>query len=314
MDNFGEMTETFNSAKALRIHKYPDLLSESNIACQEFASYLDSLKQDGFVILEDFFPSEAISEIRATMDLCIRQGRNISTPKRLVGAEAWDPDARNTHLSPYDLAAGPDQYRSSVNYVDIKDPLINIPQLIEIVFHDTILNIAAAYLECFPALGFIKMRRSFSNALQEYDTNLFHFDGNSLKVFKAFVYLNNVDPEGGPTTFIRGSHENRFPGWDIADRYSYDQISLIYGEDKIEHLTAKAGDLVLADASGCHRGTKPVARDRDIIILNYVLHPEYSFVDGILTNVGGSKSKITKSDYDSLSERHAAAADLLEVV
>ena len=208
-----------------------------------------------------------------------------------------------------------DHYRKLINYIDIKEPFVNIPATLEIAFNDTILEIAERYLETFPGVGYIKMRRSLVNSLGDFDTTYFHFDGNSVRTLKAFVYLHDVDEQGGPTTYVPGTHVNRFPGWGFDGpvktvsgipgwgfdgRYSYDQIASIYGEKNITYLTAKAGDVVLGDPGGCHRGTKPIAADRDIIIINYVIHPEYGFVDGGLTMEGAATVQITQKDYVGL--------------
>ena len=72
--------------------------------------------------------------------------------------------------------------------------------------------------------------------------------------------------------------------------------------------------MILGDSTGCHRGTKPVTTDRDIVIINYGLHPEYGFVGGVLTMDGVPKAKIARSDLNSLAEGKVAAADFLEVV
>ena len=309
-----ELTRTFNEAKATRNERYSGRWTDVDDSSAEVDAAVASLNKDGFAFLNDLLPIEQIKEIRATMESFISSGINISRPRKVVESGDWSPDTQNVYLSPDELAMGPDHYRKLINYIDIKEPFVNIPATLQIALNDTILGAAESYLGAFPGIGYVKMRRSLVNTLGDFDTTFFHFDGNSMKILKAFVYLNDVDEKGGPTTYARGSHTNRFPGWSFEGRYNYDQVSSAYGEENIIFMTAKAGDVVLGDPTGCHRGTKPIATDRDIIIINYVLHPEYGFVDGVLTMDGAAKSQITRSEYGSLSEKQAAAADFLEVI
>jgi hypothetical protein len=317
------MTHTFNEAQAKRNKEYAGRWAPANHGSVDLDAALVSLNKDGFVYLKNLLPVELVSEIRAKMASSISNRINVSQPKKVVESSAWSPlvtsgyggeDTQSVRLSEEEFAMGPDHYRKLINYIDIKEPFVNIPETLEIAFNDTILEMAERYLEAFPGVGYIKMRRSLVNSLGDFDTTYFHFDGNSVRTLKAFVYLHDVDEQGGPTTYVPGSHVNRFPGWGFDGRYSYDQIASIYGEKNITYLTAKAGDVVLGDPGGCHRGTKPIAADRDIIIINYGIHPEYGFVGGDLTMEGAATVQIAKKDYDALSEKHAAAADFLDVL
>ena len=317
------MTRTYNEAQGKRNERYAGRWAPANHGSVDLDAAVASINKDGFVYLKNLLPVELVSEIRAKMDSFISNGINLSPPKKVTESGSWSPaatagygseDTKSVRLSDEEFAMGSDHYRKLINYIDIKEPFVNIPATLQIAFNDTIMEIAERYLKTFPGVGYIKMRRSLVNSLGDFDTTYFHFDGNSVRTLKAFVYLHDVDEQGGPTTYVPGTHVNRFPGWGFDGRYNYDQIASIYGEKNITYLTAKAGDVVLGDPGGCHRGTKPIAADRDIIIINYVIHPEYGFVGGALTMEGAATVQVTQKDYDALSEKQSAAADFLEVV
>jgi hypothetical protein len=81
--------------------------------------------------------------------------------------------------------------------------------------------------------------------------------------FKAMLYLSDVTMDNGPFQFFRGSHRRFYKlrnylfdlsqGFSDIVRYSDEHVSKLPQEDLITG-TAKAGDLVLFNSSGVHRG------------------------------------------------------------
>jgi hypothetical protein len=172
-----------------------------------------------------------------------------------------------------DLAAMP--VRSAG--VSIADPLVNLPDALALALDRELIGRAAAYYGCLPLLTFCKVRRTFANALPATDTQLWHADGGSLRIFKALVYLNDVEPGGGPFCYVAGSHVRRFDGWLDRDRFDEAEMRARYGDAAVLRLHARAGDVVFAEATGFHCGEKPTVTDRRIMIVNFCLHPEYGF-------------------------------------
>ena len=64
--------------------------------------------------------------------------------------------------------------------------------------------------------------------------------------------------------------------------------------------------MIIADTTGFHRGTKVRSRDRSMLTVNYVIHPE----DWGAT----ARFKLARADFNRLSEKQKAAADFLELV
>ncbi len=70
-------------------------------------------------------------------------------------------------------------------------------------------------------------------------------------------------------------------------------------------LTAKLGDIVVADTTGCHRGTKVVSDNRSMLRVNYVVHPEFA---------GSSPpQRIALGGMTSMSDLQVRALDFLDV-
>ena len=190
--------------------------------------------------------------------------------------------------------------------MNVADPLVAVPGLVDIALDPLLLDLAGAYLGCPPLLGFVKLTRSLVNGLRPFDTEEFHVDGNSTSLVKAFVHLHDTDIGAGPHQFVRASHRERIDGWDVSARASEELIERRYGRDRIVVHGARAGDVVLEDTAGFHRRMKATDRDRTVLILNYVVHDEYGG--------GGARTKARVADLARLDARQRSAAELLEPV
>ena len=198
------------------------------------------------------------------------------------------------------------------HYAMIADPLINVPEILEIAFSDHILDFAEQYFECYPALGTFNLRRTFLNNLPPKSTQFFHCDRNSIKFFKFFIYLNDVQSaEDGPLTIVEGSNLKRPVNCFNQHRWQDNEIHNIYGKENFRYLTASKGDLIAGTTTCFHKGNKPTSKERTMLTLNYVVHPELA---------GGRPGeyekffKIKQEQYDSLTFRKKRAADFLEKI
>ena len=160
-------------------------------------------------------------------------------------------------------------------FLSIPEPLYNIPTISDIIFDDKLTNIAKSFFRCVPAIGTLNLRKSFSNNLSNNNTTLYHVDPNSPYFFKAFIYLKDVElPEDGPFTYVEGSVNKKPDNLLSKYRWPDKEIEDFYGRDKIKHLTAKKGDLVIAMTTGFHKGQKCRRRDRELLTIDYVCHPD----------------------------------------
>lgn len=202
------------------------------------------------------------------------------------------------------MAQGQAVFRERTNRVTVVDPLVTMPELLPIVLDERFIDIAAGYLRSVPAVGSVTLRKSFVNDLPVFDTLYFHVDPNSVHFLKVFVYLHDVGPQGGPFTYVRGSHRERFRGWSTRRRWSEQEILAHYPAERIVAMTARAGDVVMADTTGFHRGTKPEAADRCMLTISYVLEPEY----------GGRypRNAVRARDLERLTGKQRVAAALLD--
>ena len=164
--------------------------------------------------------------------------------------------------------------------------------LAELANHPDVLARVGAYLDAPPTIQHYELWWSFANREQAMGPQLFHVDQACYKFVKLFVYLTDVDEHAGPHVYIPGSASQAFlderilameqlkPGLGkIAKRMlgnvraSDRDIETIFGAERLETITGRAGDAFLVDTSGFHRGLLPSKNNRLIFQALYTLLP-----------------------------------------
>jgi len=198
------------------------------------------------------------------------------------------------------------------NMAFINQPILNIPNLYKIMFDEKIIDIVTAYFDCVPALTSVAVRKSFTSDAAPVNNQLFHRDYNSLvKLLKIVIYLNDVDINGGPFTYIEDSHKKIFNNWWHYHYIQDEVMKTIYGEDKIKHLTANFGDLLMADTRGFHKGLKPKTSERYAMHMCFLIHPELTGPGHQQETPPDKGFQIRKEDYESLPDNVKPVADYL---
>ena len=198
------------------------------------------------------------------------------------------------------------------NMVFINHPLYYIPDLYKIAFDERIVNIAAGYFDCIPALSSIAVRKSFVTDGPAISNQQYHRDYNSLvKQIKFVVYLHDVNEDGGPFTYVDGSNAKMWQNWWYHHYPSDEMMENIYGKDKIVPITANFGDLLMANTRGMHKGMKPKKHERTAIHICYMIHPELGGPGHQQETPFANGSKMRKEDFDNLPDWKKPAADFL---
>ncbi len=299
-------TSLFERARQERRDRNADLTALLDRVAVTQAATLGRLQRDGFAFLPGHVPSDTARAIERQVDGFCATGEHLQRPARVAGLSDEADYREASRLTDAELALGVDHYRQLTSAVNVADPLMSVPGVLGIALDPRLLDLAGAYLGCPPLLGYVKLTRSLVNGLRPFDTEEFHVDGNSTRLVKAFVHVHDTDMGAGPHQFVRASHRERIEGWDASARASEDLIERRYGRERMVIHGARAGDVVLEDTSGFHRRMKASARDRTLLILNYVVHDEYGG--------GGARARVRASDLARLDARQRSAAELLEPI
>ena len=243
----------------------------------QYSDKIAEMKTNGFVKFEQVIDHDILDSINDKVSFCIKNQTNLK---------------------------GFDEH-----YATVADPFLVSNETQKLAFSELLVGYATEFFECMPAIGTFNLRRSFLNNLPPKTTQLFHRDKNSVKFFKFFIYLNDVNsPEDGPLTIVRDSWNKMPTNHQYKHRWSEEEIKNTYGEDSIMYLTAKKGDLVTGFTTSFHRGTKPVRKERTMLTLNYVIHPE------LLAGQPKTQAelfKIKQEQYDNLPDHKKPVADFL---
>lgn len=241
------------------------------------------IKEKGYIVLKNFFNKKILEKLNNETQFLIKEGICL---KPLAGS----------------LVGKEEEIKKSCLWSTIQDPQYNIESFFDVAFHDDLITLAAHYFECLPTFGTCNLRKSYVNDLKEDHTQIYHQDPNSPNFIKMFFYLNDVDDKGGPFCIVEGSHKNKFEGCYNKYRWETNEINKIYGKDKIKYLTANVGDLIIANTTCFHRGTKPYSVDRTMLTLNWGIHPE---------DFKSPNSKIQKEKYENLPNWKKPITDYL---
>jgi hypothetical protein len=254
---------------------------------------LKILKRNGFCILRGVFSKDYINNINLDFQNQIKILKNISIPRDLRNKKNNIEEIYLPKLPKKLFNLGENIFRNFTDSIKVKDPLINLPKILEIALNERIISICSNYFGIKPNLTFLKCVKTYSNNLDSHDTQHYHIDENAVKLLKVFVYLNDVEStKDGPFQYVKKSFLNIKKQWGLNARWDEKYLSLIYKKKDFVPILAKKGDVIIANTVAFHKGIKPTKKDRNIIILNYGLHMDYTF-----NNKQDLKAKILKKDY-----------------
>src|SRR5262249_18513531 len=104
--------------------------------------------------------------------------------------------------------------------------------------------------------------KSSSALAQQY-----HFDMDTVKFIKYFIYLTDVGPGDGPHCFVRRSHLRR-PKELLRDgRFQDEEINQSYDRSDVLEFTAPKGTIIAEDTRGLHKAKMPTDGNRLILQL-----------------------------------------------
>lgn len=152
------------------------------------------------------------------------------------------------------------------------DILVNSEVVNEVLIRNCRLqSLARRYLNAEPVCDLVAAWRSFPTD-NKLDLNaaaqMWHFDLDSTRWIKIFIYLTDVSFENGPHQMIAKTH-NILPLWIWRDgRFKNWQLSRKLVSNT-KTVVGKAGTIVAVDTRALHRGLPLVSGYRDIIQVQF---------------------------------------------
>ncbi|HTW24421.1 MAG TPA: phytanoyl-CoA dioxygenase family protein [Candidatus Baltobacteraceae bacterium] len=262
---------------------------------------VESLRHSGYCLSARFFPAELVDRIHAKADAMFRN-LQIDFTRAYSVQSGERTDLRN--LSYEELAA-------TEKMIAVADPLLHIPELLQVAFHESILKIAANFLGCIPPLYRVMVVRDFPHNRPLHSSN-FHKDNDESDSMQIFIYLVDIDDQHGPLIYVPGSNHydvrscrprlSRDLGIDANDgRLSDAEVERVYPRTGWAVLRTDRGSVAAIHGNGIHKGPAwkqpgaPMNQPRTAIRLDLHGHKV-----GIARD--GKENRIRHADFEKLSE------------
>jgi hypothetical protein len=199
-----------------------------------------------------------------------------ATASRIAG-EVWDEDANRPRSNRHDrkgdrTGLGPEERK---DFLQVLTPRSFAPDSVYLRYalQPPFIAIANAYLGLKARLRAVHLWLNFPTNGDAASTQLWHRDGDDFMNLKIFTYLTDVGNQNGPFGFIPrtqplGSRRIR-PDGSEHGRTNDEQMRRAVDESNWKICTGSAGSVIYADTCGYHKGVKPVAGRRLMLMVHY---------------------------------------------
>ncbi|MDP3764348.1 MAG: phytanoyl-CoA dioxygenase family protein [bacterium] len=150
-------------------------------------------------------------------------------------------------------------------------PLINLDNpFVALALDSRILEIVNSYLGLFSKFRIFTLNVTVpvGVGIEAIKSQRWHRDPEDKKMCKVFLYLNDVDEQAGPFTYVIGSQHggpwrNIFPQRPPKGFYPpAGSVERKIPKENVKTITGKAGTLVFCDTSGLHKGGLATTKER----------------------------------------------------
>jgi hypothetical protein len=277
--------------------QHRDLFGMNEVERQQ----VESLRSHGYALLQAFFPSSLMGRIFEAADGMFR-ALQIDF-QRAYSVQTGERSSLEG-LTYEDLAA-------TEKMIALRDPLVHIPEILDVAFHESILKIAANFLGYVSPLYRVTVVRDFPHNRPMHSSN-FHKDNDEADSLQIFIYLVDIDDNRGPLVYIPGSNhydvrscrprlsrDLGLPGND--GRLSDEEVERVYPRESWAILRTPRGSIAAIHGNGIHKGPAwtypgdPHNQPRTAIKLDLHGYKAGSIRDG-------KENCIRKQDFDRLSE------------
>lgn len=152
--------------------------------------------------------------------------------------------------------------------------LIARPGIADFILSDEILRLASHYLGQVPLLSRFDMWWSPVNGSLS-ESQFYHYDGEDETQLKIILYLNDVDGDTGPFTFLSAQDSEKVKSTKVfaerrSERLDDERVESVVGQDAVVRVTGPAGTLAACDTGRClHYGSRAKSRDRFILMAQF---------------------------------------------
>jgi hypothetical protein len=265
------------------------------------ARHCEELRTQGFTVIHDFFETALMDTILEKADLRLRS-------LQLDFYDAYSvQNKRRASLEGLTYR----ELEASEKMIALKDPLLHIPECVNIAYHESILKIVTNFLGYVTPWYKVMLLRDFPGERPREASN-FHRDNDETDSIQAFIYLVDIDDTRGPLVYVPGTNRydvrscrprlSRDLGIDADDgRISDGEMEKYYQTDTWRAVRVKRGSIAIIHGNGFHKGPAwpkygdPNNQARTAIRLDFHGHR-------LSCDMRWKGSKIKREDYARLSK------------
>jgi Phytanoyl-CoA dioxygenase (PhyH) len=218
------------------------------------AKHSQELANQGFTVLPEFFGADLMDGIFESAD---RLFKNLHLDLS---------DAYSVQHGKRESLEGLtyDELAATEKMISLKDPLVAVPETVDIAFNESIIKIVTNFLGYVPPRFKPMLVRDFPGERPRESSN-FHRDNDESDTVQFFVYLVDIDDTRGPLIYVpRTNHYDvqscrprlsKDLGTGGADgRYTDDEIEKYYPRDQWVAITVRRGSVAIIHGNGFHKG------------------------------------------------------------
>lgn len=218
-----------------------------------------------------FLPSISLPHDRIILKGLMQEGVAVTSLEKLNMPSAQDIFQEARSLIPNIIHQG--TYRKSYNSEATPEQLMEKYKLILWGLEERFLDIIENYLGVPVSYRGLAFRCDEADS-RHVETRLWHKDAEDYRITKIIVYLNDVDTNGGPFTYIPKHRaldvsQLRFTNKRVLD----DDMKKVVPESQWVECKGPAGTVVFADpCSIFHKGKTPTKQERFTLFYAYNSH------------------------------------------
>ena len=177
---------------------------------------------------------DILKSIKSKVDYFINERINLNPIRKLIDGRLIGLEYEND-VDEIEYMTDYSNLEQKTPSIRIKDPLLNIPKLFNVVFSDVIFNQIKSDFEIIPIIEYVKIIKHFPNQYMNM-VNDWHYDNFGKKGARVvIIYLNDVQNiEEGPYSIIENSDKNIIS----KERSVFDneEVEKFYSKDSIKKL------------------------------------------------------------------------------
>lgn len=170
-------------------------------------------------------------------------------------------------------AMGPEEQKDFLQVLTPKSFDLNSVYL-RFTLQPELIAIASAYLGLSARLRAVHLWLNYATEDAPASTQLWHRDGDDFMNLKVFTYLTDVDSYHGPFAYVPGTQPLGFrkmrPASSGFGRTTDGEMRAVAPETNWKICTGPTGTMIFADTCGYHKGVKPLAGYRLMLMAHYV--------------------------------------------